>query len=242
MTTLAASTPEGGYSVDQSFFVKLAIGLAALTVTGFVLNAALGRVDIAAVPVWIHLHAVAMLAWLALFVVQNRLAAGGNIALHRKLGWAGAFLVCAIVGLTCFSGVMAVALGRQPPFFSPPYFLALVETEAVVFAGLVFAAISSRGDTQTHRRLMFGATIVAADPGISRILPMPLLGPWGPWTALVVQMAFVAAMAVHDRKVLGRVHAATFTAGLVVALSHVVVTLAARSAPVIELAARIAPH
>lgn len=242
MATLAASPDAGDYSADQSFFVKLAIGLAGLTVTGFILNAAMGRVDIPAIPVWIHFHAVAMLAWLALFVTQNRLAASGNIALHRKLGWAGAFLVCAIVGLTCFSGVMAVAMGRQPPFFSPPFFLALVETEAVVFAGLVFAGISSRGDTQTHRRLMFGATIVAADPGISRILPMPLLGPWGPWLALVVQLGFVAAMAVHDRKVLGRVHSATFTAGLVIALSHVVVALAARSGPVIALAARIAPH
>ena len=127
MATLAVGPGAGSYSVDQSFFVKLAIALAGLTVTGFILNAAMGRVDISAIPVWIHLHAVAMLAWLALFIAQNRLAASGNIALHRKLGWAGAFLVCAIVGLTCFSGVMAVAMGRQPPFFSPPFFLALVE-------------------------------------------------------------------------------------------------------------------
>lgn len=244
MATLAPEiAPEGltasGYAADQPFFVRLAYVLAGLTMGGFVLNAAMGRVDIPAIPPWIHLHAVAMTAWLALFVAQNRLAASGNLKLHRRLGWVGAFLVCAIVGLTCFSGVMAVALHRQPPFFSPPFFLALTQVEALGFAGMVYAGIVNRRDTQTHRRLMFGATIIAADPGISRILPMPLLGPWGPWLSLVVQLGFIAAMALHDRKLLGRVHPGTFSAGLVVVLSHVVVALAARSGPVISLAERI---
>lgn len=227
------------YAADQSFFIKLAIVIAAITLTGFVLNAALGRVDIPTLPVWIHLHAVVMVSWLALFITQNRLAASGNLKLHRRLGWAGAFLVCAIVGLTSFTGVMAVVLHTQPPFFSPPYFLALIQIEAVAFAGMVYAAIVNRRDTQTHRRLMFGATIILSDPGISRILPMPLLGPWGPWLSMTVQLCFVAAMAVHDRKTLGRVHPATFSAGLVVVLGHVLVTLAAQSGPVIALAARI---
>lgn len=243
MATLAQTpgtvSAANDYAADQSFFVRLAIIIAAITLGGFILNAAMGRVDIPAIPVWIHLHAIAMTAWLALFVTQNRLAASGNLKLHRRLGWAGAFLVCAIAGLTCFSGVMAVALHRLPPFFTPPYFLALTQVEALGFAGMVYAGIVNRRDTQTHRRLMFGATIIAADPGISRILPMPLLGPWGPWLAMAVQLCFIAAMVLHDRKTLGRVHPATFSAGLVVVLTHVVVTLAAQSGPVIALAARI---
>lgn len=239
MATLAAARDPRGYTADQGFFTKLAVAIAGITVAGFVLNAAMGRVDIAAVPPWVHIHGLLMLAWLALFVGQNRLAQIGNIALHRKFGWTGAFLVCAIVGMTCFSGVMSLALHRQPPFFSPAYFLALILVEAVSFAGMVFAGIVNRRATETHRRLMFGATIIVADPGISRILPMPLLGPWGPWLSLAVQLCFVAAMIRHDRKVTGQVHPATFSAGLVIVMTHVVVTLAAQSAPVIALAGRI---
>ena len=240
MATLAAAQAPHSYTADQGFFTKLAVAIAGITVAGFVLNAAMGRVDIPAVPPGVHIHGLLMLAWLALFVMQNCLAQNGNLALHRRLGWTGAFLVFAIAGITCFSGVMAVALHRQPPFFSPPYFLSLVLVEAVAFAGMVYAAIVNRRTTETHRRLMFGGTIIAADPGISRILPMPLLGPWGPWLALSVQLCFVAAMIRNDRKVLGHVHPATFSAGLVIVMTHVVVTLAAQSAPVIALAERIA--
>jgi len=134
---------------------------------------------------------------------------------------------------------MAVALHRQPPFFTAPYFLVLVQVEALGFAGMVLAAIVNRRDTQTHRRLLFGATIIAADPGISRILPMPLLGMWGPWLSLLVQLGFVGAIALHDRKVLGRIHRATALSALVIALTHVLVELASRTAPVIALARSI---
>lgn len=241
MATLAAQPDNAGYSTDQSFFVKLAIALAAIIVFGFAQNAALGRVNIPAMPIWVHLHGIAMLGWLGLLVTQNRLAASGNLALHRRLGWIGAFLVCAIVGLACFAGVMALGLHRTPPFFSDAYFISLVTIDTLAFAGLVLAGVVNRADTQTHRRLILGGTIVLLEPALGRLLPMPLLGgETGEWVVMVIQLGFVGLMALHDRKVLGRVHPATASAGLVVALSHVLVSLASRAAPVIALAASIA--
>jgi len=240
MATLAAGHEAGSYSADQSFFVKLAWVLAAIIVFGFAQNAALGRVDIPAVPIWVHLHGLAMLGWLALFISQNRLAASGNLALHRTLGWLGAFLVCAIVGLASFSGVMAIALHRVPPFFPDAYFLPLTQIGTLTFAGLIFAGVANRRDTQTHRRLMMGGTIAILEPALGRLLPMPILGLTGEWIILVIQLGFVGAIALQDRKTLGRIHPATFSAGLVIALAHVVISLAAQSAPVISLAARLA--
>ena len=239
MASLAGSAPQS-YRADQGFFVRLAWVLAAVIVVGFVQNAALGRVNIPAVPVWVHLHGLLMLAWLALLITQNRLAASGSLVLHRRLGWAGAFLVCAIVGLTCFAGVMSLALHRFPPFFTPSYFLSLVLADTLGFAGLVFAGISNRRDTEAHRRLMLGGTIVILEPAFGRLLPAPLLGgELTEWIAMALQLGFVAAIALHDGRTLGRIHPATVSVGLVVALAHVVVTLAARSPAVIALAARM---
>jgi len=242
MATLASVQPSAPqpYSASQPFFVKLAWALSAIIVFGFAQNAALGRVNFPAVPIWVHFHGLAMLAWLALFVTQNRLAASGNLALHRRLGWAGAFLVCVIVGLACFAGVMSLALHRYPPFFTAPFFLALTMTDTMAFGGLVLAGITNRRDTETHRRLIMGGTIVILEPAFGRLLPAPLIGgEMTEWIVMAIQLGVVALIARHDRKTLGRVHAATFSVGVVIALSHVLVSLASKMGPVSALAARI---
>ncbi len=241
MATVFADRQAGSYSADQPFFVRMAWILATVIIIGFAQHAALGRVDIPAVPVWVHIHGLAMIAWLALFITQNRLAASGNIALHRKLGWITAFLACVIVGLGSFSGVMALQLGRTPPFFTDPYFLALTQIGVIAFGALVLTGVVNRRDTETHRRLMIGSTILILEPAFGRLLPMPLLGQdAGEWIIMAIQLGFVAAIALHDRRIIGRIHPATATVGAVVALAHVLVMLASRSAPVIALATTIA--
>lgn len=240
MATFAAAPAGASYSASQPFFVRLAWILSSIIVFGFAQNAALGRVNIPAVPWWVHLHGIAMLGWLALFVTQNRLAASGNLALHRKLGRVGAVLVCAIVGLAITSGVMSLALHRVPPFFTAPFFLALVTVGSLAFAGLVLAGIANRRNTEVHRRLIMGGTIIILEPAFGRLLPAPLLG--GEMTELVVmaiQLGVVAIIALHDRRTLGRVHRATVQVGVVVVLAHLLVALASRSGPVIALAQSI---
>lgn len=241
MATVAAGPASSSYSASQPFFVKLAWILSAIIVIGFAQNAALGRVNIPAVPIWVHFHGLAMLAWLALFVTQNRLAASGNLALHRRLGRIGAVLLCAIAVLAVFTAVMSLKLHRFPFFFTAPYFLALTSIDTLAFAGLVFAGIANRAHTETHRRLIAGGTIVILEPAFGRLLPMPLIGgETGEWIVMLVQLGFVAAIAWHDRRTLGRVHGATLAVAAVIVLSHVAVSLASRSGPVIALAARIA--
>jgi FtsH-binding integral membrane protein len=240
MATAAAAPASSSYVDSQPFFVRLAWILSAIIVVGFAQNAALGRVNIPAIPVWVHLHGLLMLSWLGLFITQNRLAASGNLALHRRLGWVGAFLVCAIVGVACFTGVMSIALHRSPPFFTAPYFLALTLTDMLSFGGLVLAGVTNRRDTETHRRLIMGGTIVILEPAIGRILPAPLLGgELTEWIVMVIQLGVVGLIALNDRKTIGRVHTATFSVGVVIALTHVLTSLAAKSGPVIALAQRI---
>jgi len=226
---LAAAQSFDSYLSDQRFFTRLSQGLAALIVFGFLQWALRGFVDPMRTPIWIHAHGIAMLGWLGTIVAQNHLAASGNLALHRRLGWASVGLVCIIVGLSAYAGRMAVAMHRVPPFFSDPYFLALTHVEVIVFALTVLTAIGMRRQTQWHRRLMIAATVVLMEPALGRLLPMPLLGQIaGGWSEAAMQVGFLGILARHDTKVLGRIHPATLGGmALVVAVHGVIQVLSA---------------
>jgi hypothetical protein len=228
-TRMVRRSDETGYAANQSFFVQLAWICAAIIVIGFVQNAALGRVAIPLVPIWVHLHGLLMLAWLGLLITQNRLAASGALARHRQLGRIGAGLVGAIVLIAGYSSIMALVLHRYPPFFTPAYFLALGIGEAGSFAGLVVAGIARRADTETHRRLISGSLLVLLEPALGRLLPMPLIGgETGQWVILAIQLGFVVAIAREDRRSRGRVLPATLAVGATLIATHTLVSLGAR--------------
>jgi hypothetical protein len=228
------------YSDDQPFFTKMAVFIAILIVVSFVQFSLRGFVNWRTVPWVIHVHALAMLAWLGVIVTQNVLAERGDLASHRQLGRRAVWLAVAIVPLGWSVGVAAIDAHIVPPFFTPGYFLALTHIEPVVFGALVFAAIQRRRDTQYHRRLMLGALIVITEPAFGRLLPMPMLGAGGPWLELACQLALIAVLALHDRRVLGRIHPATVAFAVVAVLAHGVIHVVARSATVVDIAASIA--
>lgn len=228
------------YRADQAFFVRMAAGIAALVVFGFLQWFARGFVQPARVPFWVHLHGAAMVGWLGLMVTQNLLAAGGNAALHRRLGWSSLLLVGAIAVLGPLTVVKAVELHRVPPFFTNAYMLALSLGEVMTFVGLFAAAIALRRRTDWHRRLMLGATVIVMEPGIGRILPMPLLGGFAPWAELSVQLGVLAILARHDRKVLGRVHPATWWSAAALVAVHLAIMALAGFAPFVGWAEGIA--
>ncbi len=116
------ATTAGGAARAELFWHRMAIGLAIFIILGFLQFALRGFVDPVAAPFWVHLHGVAMLAWLALLIVQPTLVSRDNPALHRRLGWIGAGLALFITFLGIFTGVASLMLNRFPPFFSPPYF------------------------------------------------------------------------------------------------------------------------
>lgn len=218
----------------------MAIGLALFIVFGFAQFALRGMVDVPKVPWWVHAHGVAMLAWLGLLIVQPRLIARGDHAKHRLLGWAGAGLAATIVVLACFVGAASVAMGRQPPFFSPPYFLALVWIEAIVFGTLVALAIQRRRATDWHRRLMIGATIIILEPALGRLLPMPLMVGWSDLPIAALQLGVVGLIAMHDRKTIGSIHPATKWVAVAIVATRVAVPLIAMAPPLIAAAAQLA--
>ena len=234
-----ASTAEGAARAEL-FWHRMAIGLAIFIVFGFLQFALRGFVDPVAAPFWVHLHGVAMLAWLALLIVQPTLVSRDNLVLHRRLGWIGAGLALFITGLGIFTGLASLALNRFPPFFSPPYFLALTAVESLVVGLMVWAAVRRRHTTAWHRRLMIGATIVILEPALGRILPMPLMIGWSDIPIGLIQLGVVGIIALYDRRTLGRIHPATKAIAAIVIAVRVTIYLLAMTPPVIALAERLA--
>lgn len=234
------ATAAEGAARAEPFWHRMAIGLAVFIVFGFLQFALRGFVDPVAAPFWVHVHGVAMLAWLALLIAQPTLVSRDNLALHRQLGRIGGLLAIFITLLGIFTGIASLMLGRFPPFFTPPYFLALTVTESLVFGAMVGWAIRRRRASDWHRRLMIGATIVILEPALGRLLPIPLMGPWAEPAVALCQLAVVAIVAGYDRRSGGAVHPATWAVAAVVIATRVAISLLAMTPPVIALAERLA--
>lgn len=230
-----ASSPAALFVAENRFYGRTAIALSVFIVLGFGIFDLLAAVDIAGLPLVVHLHALTMMSWLVLFVTQSLLGAGRNLPLHRKLGWVGAGLVLAVVASGWAAGYEVTSSGRGVPIFDPGYFLALTLVQPVLFAALVYAGIANRKRTDWHRRLMLGALLVILEPLLGRLVILAfVIAMGGPdqaigffaarqWLAPVlefcVQIAIVTWVLTRDRRLRGEVHPALWwSAGAVVAL------------------------
>ncbi len=194
---------------DERFFFGLACAMAAIIVAGFSLNLAMGRSSFS-LPLIYHVHGVVFFGWVALYLAQNWLVTSGNVALHRRLGWLSALWVPAMVVAGTLMTVAAVRRTGGPFFFDANVFLISNPLGLLAFAGLVFAAVRMRRQTDWHRRLMLCAMATLTGPGFGRILPMPLFIPWAWEVGNLVTLVFPLAGMLADRRRYGRVHPAWY--------------------------------
>jgi hypothetical protein len=224
----ATGGSKGRFVADQDYFTRFTAVLALFIVFAFAQFSLRGLVDVRSAPFLTHLHGAFMLGWLGLTVTQNVLAGRQQLHIHRKLGWGAAALVAGIAVLGVNVGFSAVAAERVPPFFSISYFLALTTVESLAFAAVVAWGVTLRRKTEWHRRILLGATVIILEPALGRLLPMPLMGGWGEWAILAVQLLVLALPARHDRKILGKVHPATLSLMATVAAVHLTISALAR--------------
>ncbi|WP_088307379.1 hypothetical protein [Novosphingobium sp. B 225] len=213
MATLA----EGGARprAEERFFFHLACAMAAVLVAGFSVQLAAGRSSFA-VPLVYHLHGVVFFGWTALFLLQSWLVASGNRAQHRRLGWLAAIWVPVMVGLGMALTVASMRRSGGPFFFDANEFLIGNPTGLLAFAAMVALAVRMRRRNDWHRRLMICAMASITGPGFGRLLPMPLLIPWGWEISNTIGLGFVAAGMLRDRRHLGAVHPAWLVGSAVV--------------------------
>lgn len=204
MATLAESLP---LRRGESFFLTMAVAMAITVVAGFSLQLGMGRSTFAS-PVRVHVHAIAFMGWVAIFVTQTWLATRGPLALHRTLGWiAAAWMVLMIVAALTVIVAMARA-GNVPFFFMPQQFLIGDPLTLVAFVGLTIAAIAMRRQTDWHARLHIGGMTMLMGPAFGRLLPLPFMTPYAFEAAMVAGLIFPIVGMVRDRRRSGRIHPA----------------------------------
>jgi len=195
---------------DHRFFTVMAIVSALTIAAGFASTYGPKVVagDPALLPV-IHLHALVFTAWLVVFVAQTTLVLNGRTAVHRRLGVAAVTLAGVMFVVGTWTAIAAARAGHRGipgvEFETVEGFLLLNLGSIAVFAALVGAGWFFRRSLQTHKRLMFMATMAAlVGPGVSRL-------PFASGNAAViglVVLAFLLAGPAYDLITRRRVHPA----------------------------------
>jgi hypothetical protein len=213
MATIAPASP-GEISEDR-FFMRTALAMGVVIVAGFSLHLAMGRSTFAK-PLLYHLHGLAFMGWVALFVTQARLATAGPIALHRKLGWVGAVWIVLLVAMGLAITLHVVREGSAPFFFRPQHFLVANPLTLLCFASLTAFAIHLRRQTDWHKRLHICGMAAIMGPAFGRILPSPLMGDYAFDIAVLAGLVFPLAGMVRDMRHRGSVHPAWYWGTLAV--------------------------
>ena len=176
----------------QPFYLVMSLVLAAIAVAGFSRTVP-GDFAAPGFPAFLWLHAAVFTAWVLLFVAQPALAMAGSVRLHRRLGWLGAALACAMVVLGTYAILLALWADTLPPFYPHGLFLMRGMLAIGLFAALVAAAMANRRRAAWHKRLILCASIIVVVPGLERAMPIPLLGTH--WYVVVDAVIDVIALA-----------------------------------------------
>jgi hypothetical protein len=231
MATIVAS-PADRKASERKFYSRMALFLVAVVFIGFAPSFYLRGVvpeyprPNPTLPPSVLFHGLMFTMWMALLVVQTQLIATRRTETHMALGTAAMLLAIALVPVMYLAAVWAVARESHPPFTDSLNWTAIPLAVIPAFGFLIYQAWRRRRESQWHKRLMLGATILfAAGPGFSRI---PLAPPsfWGFTIQLLAGTALLyAPLFIWDRRTQGKVHPATWT-GYAVATAAAIIPLA----------------
>jgi hypothetical protein len=195
---------------ERAFFFYMALAVVATVFAGFGFFFAIGASSIHS-PWWVHLHAMSMMTWVALFVIQNWLVYRGNVTAHRTLGPLAATWSLWIFCLGFVVTVADLRTHRYAPFFEPNYFLMMDWLNMLVFGGLVLAAVRLRNRAPDwHKRLMLGAMLNLISVAVARMILPPLFDERGIWLVMIVLLAYFGVAMAFDKRTRGSVHPAYY--------------------------------
>ena len=164
----------------------------------------------------VQLHGALFTAWVVLFIVQTALIADHRVAVHRRLGIAGAALAAAMLVAGTLTAIASAARDSAPVGVDPLAFLAIPIFDMVLFATFVTAALARRRDKEAHKRLMLLAyfSIVRRRWRVSlAVLPL------GPPAFFGLTFLFLVAAVAYDFRRGGRCIGSTSGAELLIVLS-----------------------
>lgn len=214
-------------SPPHSFWFVAALAGFALVIWGFAPTYYLRPwLRTTSLPGWLHLHGALMTSWFLLFFVQVSLIARHRVAVHRRLGVAGAMLAgtIVVVGTVTALRFLRANLHSTPGFGPPaPEFFGFLLFDLYVFGGLVAAGILLRKNREAHRRLMLLATLSMISPGVVRIPfeqlspALAFLGRGGPGGLFALDLLLLYVCIAYDAWRTRRLHPAFLIGGAFIA-------------------------
>ncbi len=205
----SANVPIGAY--DRLFYGSMAVAMTLTVFIGFSPTYYLrllgegARKTVSGGPITtlIHVHAALFTAWVVLFLLQTTLIAAHKVALHRRLGIAGAALAAAMIVAGTLTAIAAASGASAPPGTDPLEFLIIPLFDLLLFAAFITSAIAMRRNKEAHKRLMLLSYCSILAAAAARLPGMLALGPPA-FFGLV--LLFIVAGAVYDLVSRGKVH------------------------------------
>jgi hypothetical protein len=194
---------------ERTFYFHMSLAILATCIAGFGFFFAIGASSFAS-PWWVHVHAVSMSTWVALYVAQNWLVYRGAVAGHRQLGVLAAVWSVWIVVLGLVVTTWVIAAHRLPPFFTANFFLVMDWFNIAAFAGLAWSALRLRRKSDWHKRLMLGAMVQLIAVAWGRLVLPILFDQRGMWLILAILLCYIGAAMAFDKRAYGEVHPAHY--------------------------------
>jgi hypothetical protein len=164
----------------------------------------------------VHVHGALFSAWVLLFIVQTALISSRRVAVHRRLGVAGAVLAAAMVTAGTFVAIATAARGSAPPGMDPLAFLIIPLFDMILFSTFVLAALTLRRDKEAHKRLMLLAYVSIVVAAVGRLPGVLALGPPA---FFGLAFLFVVAGGVYDLLSRRKVHKVYLWGGALILIS-----------------------
>ena len=164
-----------------------------------------------ALPLHIYLHGIVLTIWFALYFVQTVLIATHRTQLHRRLGVAGVVVALAVVVTSSITTQQAIAHSIVAPLADVPIVFFMTVGNIVLFSARFGAGVYFRRSPETHKRLMYLASVTLIGPAVSRLPGVIAFPP----ILTVVDLVLLGALIWRDFRVGGRLHRATLWGGIV---------------------------
>ena len=222
--TLEPSTAAHGYGRDRLFYGSMAaamgltafVGFASTYYLRFLSGGPTATISGGPFTRLLHVHGALFTTWVVLFFVQTALVASRRVAMHRRLGIAGAGLAAAMIVVGTSTAIEGAARGSAPPGVDPLVFLVVPLFDMVLFTTFITAALIKRRDREAHKRLMllaYVSIIVAAVARLPGVLPL------GPIAFFGLAFLFIVAGGTYDFVSRRRVHRVYLWGGALFAAS-----------------------
>jgi hypothetical protein len=206
---------------DRWFFTGMALAMIAISLAAFLPGIANSAGRNAPLSLVAAAHGIVFFAWLLLFLVQSRLIATGNRAIHMKLGFAGIALLALMIPLAFATTVAMIRRGfdlsgdlhaATHTANDPAYQAVFAIFNILIFSVLAIGAILFRRRPEIHKRLMLFANMELMPAPLAHLIGHhPWLASLPPAIVMIPISMFVIAAIARDWLVARRIHPLTWT-------------------------------